>query len=222
MLASAAMLRHALLSPLLLTSLALAGTACKSEIDGKPAAKVEDAASKKTEEPAKPPASTTTKYTADPAASSIGFVGAKVTGDHKGGFERFTGEAEVTDGKPSRVAFTVEMDSLTTDADGLTGHLKSDEFFDVAKFPNATFTSTAIAEKAGDGGATHEITGDLELHGAKKSITFPATLKVESTAATGEAEFTINRKDFGIEYPGKPDDLIKDEVLLKIKLQFKV
>lgn len=109
---------------------------------------------------------------------------------------------------------------MTSDDEKLTGHLKSPDFFDVEKFPKASFTSSAIAEKAGDGGVTHEISGELDLHGVKKAITFPAKLKVESTAASGEAEFTINRKDFGIVYAGMPDDLIKDEVLLKLSLRF--
>lgn len=195
---------------------------CKSEIDGKPAAKVDAPSSEaKPTDAAQPTTPTATTYKVDAATSSIGFVGAKVTGDHTGSFGTFSGEAVLTDGKPSAVNFTVETGSVTTDADGLTEHLKKPEFFDVEQFPRATFTSTKVTEKAGDGGTTHEITGDLELHGVKKSITFPAKLTVESTSATGEAEFTINRKDFGIEYPGKPDDLIKDEVLLKLKLSFK-
>jgi polyisoprenoid-binding protein YceI len=118
------------------------------------------------------------------------------------------------------VAFTVEVASVTTDADGLTDHLKGADFFDVAKFPKASFTSTAIAPKTGTAGVTHEVTGDLDLHGVKKSITFPASITVDERGAKGTAEFTINRKEFGIAYAGKPDDLIKDEVLLKLNLQF--
>ena len=53
----------------------------------------------------------------------------------------------------------------------------------------------------------------------KKTISFPATIKVAADAVTGTAEFVINRKDFGIIYPGKPDDLIRDDVLLKLSLK---
>jgi polyisoprenoid-binding protein YceI len=62
------------------------------------------------------------------------------------------------------------------------------------------------------------VTGNLELHGVTKSITFPATITVQGDAVTVKADFAINRKDFGIVYPGKPDDLIKDEVLLKLNI----
>jgi polyisoprenoid-binding protein YceI len=100
------------------------------------------------------------------------------------------------------------------------GHLKSPDFFDVAQFPTATFTSTAI--KAGaEGGATHTVTGTLDLHGVKKSITFPATIAVGADTVSVKSEFAINRKDFNIVYPGKPDDLIKDEVLLKLDIAAK-
>ncbi|HRI10553.1 MAG TPA: YceI family protein [Nannocystaceae bacterium] len=205
--------------------MALAGIlvlGCKSEIDNKPAAKVEEAKGD-TKGDAKgdaKPAAAAITYKVDAAASSIGWVGAKVTGDHKGGFSAFSGEAALTDGKPTSISFVVDTTSVTSDDEKLTGHLKSPDFFDVEKFPKASFTSSAIAEKAGDGGVTHEISGELDLHGVKKAITFPAKLKVESTAASGEAEFTINRKDFGIVYAGMPDDLIKDEVLLKLSLRF--
>ncbi len=113
----------------------------------------------------------------------------------------------------------MQTDSLESDSEKLTGHLESPDFFDVQKFPTSTFQSTSILEKS-TGDATHEITGNLTLHGVTKVITFPAKVTKAPDAVTGTAEFTINRKDFGIVYPGKPDDLIKDDVLLKLKLVF--
>lgn len=196
---------------------------CKSELDGKPAAKVADvkteakpAADAKTD--AKPVAARTLKV--DAATSTIGFVGRKITGDHTGDFKRFTGEAVVEGTTPKSVVFTVETASVTSDAEDLTKHLMSKDFFEVETHPKATFTSTAIAPKSGTPGVTHEVTGNLELHGQTKQITFPASLVIDDKGASGTAEFTINRKDFGIVYPGKPDDLIKDEVLLKLSLKF--
>lgn len=204
---------------------------CTSELDGKPAAKVADAKGDATKADAgKTDAKPDTKVDAPAAAektlkvdatkSTIGFVGRKITGDHSGDFKTFDGEAKLAGSEPKAVSFTVETASVKADADGLTDHLKSPDFFDVEKFPRATFTSTAIAAKTGTAGVTHEVTGDLDLHGAKKSITFPASITVDERGATGTAEFTINRKDFGIAYAGKPDDLIKDEVLLKLNLHF--
>ncbi len=53
----------------------------------------------------------------------------------------------------------------------------------------------------------------------KKSITFPAKVTESATEVVAEAEFVINRKDFNIVYAGKADDLIRDEVVLKLKLK---
>ena len=84
--------------------------------------------------------------------------------------------------------------------------------------PNATFTSTAIKPAPAGGDATHEITGDLTLRGVTKQVSFPAKLAMTPTEVTGRAEFAINRQDFGIAYPGAPDDLIQDNVLLTVDL----
>lgn len=206
---------------ILLAATLLAVAGCKSELDGKPVAKVAEAKG----EPAKPatdakPEAAARTLKSDPAASSIGFVGSKLTGDHTGSFKTFTGEATVEGTTPKSVRFTIETGSVESDDEKLTGHLKSPDFFDVEKYPKAEFVSTAITAKTAAGGATHEVTGDLDLHGQKKSITFPATITVDERSAKGTAEFKINRKDFQIVYPGMPDDLIKDEVLLKLSLSF--
>jgi polyisoprenoid-binding protein YceI len=155
----------------------------------------------------------------DKAGSSIGFVGAKVTGDHKGDFKDFDGELTLKDGKPEMLKVTVQTASLLADDEKLTGHLKSPDFFDVEKFTTATFTSTSIVEKA-EGGNTHEVTGNLEMHGLTKQVTFPASVSAENGTFKGTTEFTVKRFDWEIKYPGKPDDLIKDDVLLKVNLTF--
>ncbi|WP_394845273.1 YceI family protein [Pendulispora brunnea] len=154
--------------------------------------------------------------------SVFSFVGAKVTGKQEGSFGKFSGTVDLIDGNPekSKVDAEVDVGSLSTDAEGLTHHLKTPDFFDVAKFPTAHFTSTAI-RAGGEKGATHTITGNLELHGVTKSISFPATIKVTGEQLDADAEFAIDRKDFGIVYPGKSDDLIKDEVLLKLAIRAK-
>ncbi|WP_394836960.1 YceI family protein [Pendulispora rubella] len=154
--------------------------------------------------------------------SKFSFVGAKVTRKHDGGFGKFSGTVDLVDSNPEKSKVTAEVDvgSLSTDEEKLTGHLKTPDFFDVAKFPTAKFTSTSI-RAGGEKGASHTITGNLELHGVTKSITFPATIKVNGDQLDTDAEFAINRKDFGIVYPGKPDDLIKDEVLIKLAIRAK-
>ena len=164
----------------------------------------------------------TTTYSFSQNGSSLEFVGAKVTGKHDGGFGEFEGTFAVPEGNPvkGQVEVTVKTSSVSADAEKLTAHLKSADFFDAEKYPTATFTSTHIKE-GGVAGATHTVTGNLRLHGIAKSISFPATITVSESEAKVSAEFVINRKDFGIEYPGKPDDLIKDDVLIKLKISAK-
>jgi polyisoprenoid-binding protein YceI len=159
------------------------------------------------------------KYVINPASSKIEFVGSKVTGSHNGSFESFSGEIDYA-GQPeqSRVRITIDLNSVTTDTAQLTEHLKSADFFDVAKYSQATFESTEI-KTGGEKGATHTITGNLQLHGVTKSITFPATIAVNPDAVAVDSSFAINRKDFGISYAGKRDDLIRDDVVLTLRVR---
>jgi polyisoprenoid-binding protein YceI len=152
--------------------------------------------------------------------SRIEFAGSKVTGVEGGSFKKFSGTIQLVDGKPekSRVEIAIDMDSVVTDSPGLAEHLKNADFFDAPRYPQATFDSAQI-KTGGEGGATHTVTGDLELHGVKKSVTFPAAIKVDTDAATLEAEFAINRKDFGITYAGRTNDLIRDEVVVKLHVR---
>ncbi|CAN90319.1 MULTISPECIES: YceI family protein [Sorangium] len=197
--------------------LSLAG--CEDPTKDKPKATISTAAPAQTQAAAAP-AGPAEALPLDAAASTIGFVGSKVTGKHEGKFEKISGSITLAGGKAAGGKLTVEADasSVKTDAEKLDGHLKSPDFFDVEKYPKATFTSTEI-KAGGEKGATHTITGELDLHGVKKTITFPATITEGADAVSGSAEFVINRKDFGIVYPGKQDDLIRDDVLLKLSLK---
>ncbi len=220
---------------------ALAGCAKDPSKDA-PAAKVSEPApeAKPEEKPAEPPAPASPTVapaaapspTAAPAADgvaltgTIGFIGSKVTGSHAGEFKDWKGTVALKDGKPEggSLNFTVQTASLTeTDAnpmkEKLEGHLKSPDFFDVAKFPTATFTSSEITAKAGEKGATHVVKGKLELRGVTKDIEFAATIAVAGKDVTGKTEFSINRKDFGIVFAGMPNDLIRDGVVLKIDVK---
>jgi len=118
----------------------------------------------------------------------------------------------------SVVNISIDTTSVKTDAEGLTKHLQSPDFFDVAKFPQATFVSTEI-KPGGDKGASHTVTGNLTLHGVTKSITFPATITVDPGAVNVASTFAINRKDFGINYAGGADNLIRDEVVMTLKVR---
>ena len=165
------------------------------------------------------PAGAGVKYSITPENSKIKFVGSKVTGSHNGSFEKFSGTIDFN-GQPekSKVTIVIDTDSITTDTPDLTKHLKTADFFDVAKYPQAKFESTEI-KPGGDKGASHTVTGNLTLHGVTKSITFPATIVVSPDAITVDSTFAINRKDFGINYAGAADNLIRDDVLLTLNIR---
>jgi polyisoprenoid-binding protein YceI len=128
-------------------------------------------------------------------------------------------DADVT---KSSVKATIDVTTLSTGETPRDTHLKTPDFFDVEKFPNATFTSTSVAKS----GSNLKITGDLTLHG----VTKPVVLDVDGPTAavqgmdkkmhTGfSAATTISRTDFGI--GGKfPDAVVSDKVTLTIDLDF--
>ena len=210
-----------ILTPLLLaTGLSLAS--CSSEIDDKPAALVADTEAPAVLAPseAASPAADAAALPLDAAQSKLEFVGAKVTGDHRGTFKEYTGSLLLNpDGSVAKLDVEVQLASLAIDPERLLGHLKSPDFFDVDKFPTARFSLNKFIEQA-SAEATHLVSGELELHGVRKQIEFPAKVVFQPGDVSASALFTINRKDFGIVYPGKPDDLIKDEVLLDVALRF--
>ena len=208
--------------------------ACQSEIDTKQAAEVKEVKKDgvKINRPSpltkkklvKTPAPGTKIAPAGPAAnafpmvegSKVEFIGAKVTGDHKGGFEKVKGSVMVgADGKVTMVNLNIDMTSVYADpfsfAEKFVSHLKSEDFFYVEKYPTASFKSTSIQ----DG----KITGVFEMRGVQKEITFDATFS-DAPPYDLKAEFKINRKLWGIEYAGKADNLIKDDVAILANLQF--
>ena len=186
--------------------------ACENPADATTDAKVTEAVAK-TETPA-----SGTKYVFTPE-SEIKFVGSKVTGSHNGGFKTFTGHFTIADDAPAGNdhKVVIDMSSTWSDDEKLTGHLKSADFFNVEKHPESTFDVTSI-KKEGDG---YQISGNFTLHGVTKNITVPASVSKDGETIRINSKFDINRKDFGIVYPGKPDDLIRDEVVIELDLTAK-
>ncbi|HKO50471.1 MAG TPA: YceI family protein [Polyangiaceae bacterium] len=201
-------------------SLACVAGACNNDpAKGKTQATVTSAAAPVT---GATPAAGAVNYAFSNDGSTIDFVGAKVSAKHEGSFKAFRGTISVVGGDPTKSTVNAEIDiaSMAIEPAKLGGHLKSADFFDAEKFPKGKFTSTAV-KGGGENGATHTVSGNLELHGVTKGITFPARVKVEAEQVSVDAEFAINRKDFAIVYPGMPDDLIKDDVLIKLALHAK-
>ena len=207
---------------LVLLSLSIFLTACEDPSANKAKAKTSDPSTANTN--AAPANTTTAGATAlpiTPENSKIEWTGSKVTGSHDGGFTKFSGAINLAGEKPeaSSVSVDIETESIYANVDQLTQHLKTPDFFDVKKFPKASFASTKIEPDPSGGADNYSVTGDFDLHGVKKSITFPATIKVSPDDVSVKSEFSINRKDFGIMYAGKADDLIRDGVVIKLDLK---
>jgi polyisoprenoid-binding protein YceI len=147
--------------------------------------------------------------------TKIQFEGTKKEGKHTGSFPKLSGTLNLgEDATKAKIAVTIEMDALDSDDPKLTGHLKSPDFFETKKYPEAKFVSKAIkADKDG-----FIVTGDLTMRGKTKEISFPAKIAAKTGGATLSSEFTINRSDWGITYgEGKIDEAVKLTVDVKTK-----
>ena len=128
--------------------------------------------------------------------------------DVPGYFRDFTGTVnyDPKDVTKSTIEFTAKMTSVDTGVARRDDHLRTADFFDVAKFPDLTFKSTKVEKK----GNNLMLTGDLTMHGVTKSVSFPFTVVGFLKDQRGGmkmgavAETTISRKDFGV---GKDDKL---------------
>lgn len=130
---------------------------------------------------------------------------------------------DAADPTKSSVNAKIAIDSLLTGVTKLDEHLESGDFFDIAKFPHATFTSTKV--EAGANG-TWKIHGDLEVHGVKKEVVLDAKLNKQGehpmakVPAIGfDATTTLKRTDFGV---GNYAPNVSDEVAVEITLEARV
>src|SRR5262249_388831 len=129
---------------LVLVSLTIFLTACEDPSANKTKAKTSDPTTSNTANTNAAPANTAnaaaTALPITPDNSKIEWTGSKVTGSHDGGFKQFTGSINLVGDKPetSSVKVDIETDSVYTNPDQLTQHLKTPDFFDVQKFPRAS------------------------------------------------------------------------------------
>jgi polyisoprenoid-binding protein YceI len=149
--------------------------------------------------------------------SKISFVGKKPEGEHKGGFKKFKVDvlADHEDMTKSSIKIEIETDSLWSDDEKLTGHLKNADFFDVKKYPKATFESTKI-EKVSDTEA--KITGKMTMLNKTEELVVPVKLDVNDERIQLNAKFKLDRTKWGMNY-GKGK--INDEVEMTAELAFK-
>jgi len=162
--------------------------------------------------------------------SVVTWIGSKPAGKHNGTINITAGSLKMNGNEIVAGNFTMGINSLKdldmAGSDGagkLEGHLMSADFFDAANFPEATFEITSIeafssANLAADNtefetentpatqseilvtNPTHFISGNLTMRGTTKNITFPANVKVANGLVNAEANFNINRTDWGLMY----------------------
>lgn len=170
--------------------------------------------------PERDPSLKVEKFAFDSTSSAIDFVGYKVSANRPGRFMGFRGTIEAVREKPeqSRAVVEIDMGSVQAEDEKVTAHLKSADFFDAVRFPKAIFTTTDVRPR-GEGVGKYTISGELELHGMKRQISFPAVINIENDVLKAKAQFSLHRKDFSVAYPGMPDDVIMDEVLVKLQIR---
>lgn len=171
----------------------------------------------------------TVSYQVDAKQSDVVWVGRKVTGEH-------TGHIKLTDGKlfhdgktVTGGSFSIDMNSMTntdvSDAEykaKLIGHLKSDDFFSVEKYPTADFVITKVSKlKEAD---KYKVGGNLTIKGISKPIEFPATITAAGEKVTANATIKVDRAKYDVRYGSGSffDDLgdkaIDDIFELQVKL----
>lgn len=146
--------------------------------------------------------------------TKITFVGTKPGGKHEGGFKKLAGTAIVDGDTVKKIEVVIETDSIYSDNEKLTAHLKAPDFFGVKDNPKAKFVSTKIEQA--DKGVT--ITGDLTINGKTKSISFPATVVAKEGSLKLTSAFSIDKRDYGMTYGGgKIDDAVALTVSVEAK-----
>lgn len=179
-------------------------------------------------------AATSSTFALDVANSTLNWAGSYKIGPraHTGTIGISAGSMNIEGNQIAAGNFTVDMNTIqVTDQtpeekkNYLTGHLKSDDFFNVEQFPTATFVVTKVAEATDDSTATHHISGNLTLRDVTKEITIPANITMTDDQITATSNFAINRADFNVKY-GSPthiidiskDKIINDEIEFKLNM----
>lgn len=173
-------------------------------------------------------------YKADTTASQIQWTGFKKMGSsHTGQIKLKEGSVEVTKKNLTKAEFTVDMSTISNDdlvqspefQKKLVTHLSSEDFFNSAKYPTASFKLIS-AKSTGKNEFT--VKGDLTMIGNTQSVEFPLTVKFEKNQALAEAKIKIDRTKWGLKYGSgnffkelAADKIISDEFELNIKITAK-
>jgi polyisoprenoid-binding protein YceI len=160
--------------------------------------------------------------------SKVVWLGKKVTGEHTGNINLKSGDLVINDGKLSGGSFVVDMNSITnSDIENeeyngkLVGHLKSDDFFGVEKFPTAKFVIKDVKMQTA---TKYHIKGDMTIKGITHAVEFPAEISVLEDKAVASASITIDRSKYDVKYGSGSffdnlgDKMIYDDFTLSITL----
>ena len=159
--------------------------------------------------------------------STINWIGSKISSNHEGTVNILKGALNIDHGTLVGGQFSIDMQSLaTTDMSEaynkkLDGHLKNEDFFNVAEFPSASVIITSAKKRDGN---DYYITADLTIKGITHSINFPAVVKLNGLNFTATANIKIDRTKWDIKYnsgnffENLGDKLILDEIVLDVFL----
>ena len=170
---------------------------------------------------------TTRTYTVDKSHSEATFQVRHLMGRVRGRFTDFEGTIQADQENPARssVTVTIQAASIDTSQPDRDVHLRSADFFKVEEFPTLTFQSTSVSPAGPD---TYTVVGDLTIHGVTRSIAVPITFLGTGADPWGhqragfEAEFTVNRKDFGLTWNAALETggfLVGDEVRISLSFE---
>jgi polyisoprenoid-binding protein YceI len=170
-----------------------------------------------------------TTYNIDPAHSTADFkVRHLMIANVRGEFSKVSGTVQFDSANPanSKVEARIDVNSLQTREEQRDAHLKSPDFFDVAKYPEITFISKKVSKTGDD---EYKLTGDLTIHGVTKEVMLevegpgPEVKDPWGNLKTGaSAKTKINRKDFGLVWNVALETggvLVGDDVHIQLDLE---
>ena len=158
----------------------------------------------------------TVRYRLGPPHGNISFKATSRLVDADGRFHRFGGEVRVDPKALERAVVSLAIDAASVDTGILRrdDHLRSEDFFHVARFPQITFTSRRVAPADGK----ILVTGDLTLHGVNREVSVPVELEFSGGALRARGEFPIRMSDYGMTYRSWFNPL-RDEVRILFDLR---
>ncbi len=153
-----------------------------------------------------------------PAQSTIAFTSKQMSVPVDGKFEKFDAQISFDPKQPaaSKISFTIDIGSAVIGDAETVRELRKPTWFDMAKFPTASFQSTSARAV---GGGKFEVIGNLSIKGKSKPITAIVQLAQKGDTTTVEGNFAMKRLDFSIgDGEWKDVSIVADEVVVKIKL----